>query len=158
MKITKLAKAILAVSVVLITGLTSTLILATSDRSEEIFKSSISLKQELNEYKIANNSGMSGNENFYNKFKTNRAEILENNCSTKVSDICIKLKEEKAELQYDYKYYHIGNYTKLKTFYILKLEKDGKFLDIKEEAASYLAYKSLNDDFHSKAEAIVYSL
>lgn len=156
MKITKLAKTTLAVSLLAITGLTSTLILATN--TNDVSNTTMNLKQELDQYRIDNNSGMTGNDKFYTKFKTNREAMIENDCISSVSKICIELKNERVELKEDYKFYHIGSYTKLKIFYTAQIEKDGVFTDIKEQAASYLANKTLNEDFHNKAEAIVYSL
>lgn len=173
MKITKLAKTIALTSLVVSTVLASNLILAMSDKNNSINLDLVNkdhfsilkentevlgLKQELDNYKIANNSGMSGNEAFYNKFKTNREAIIENNCISSVSEICIELKNERVELKEDYKYYHIGSYNMIKAFYSAQIEKDSVFLDIKEEASSYLANKTLNENFHNKAEAIVYSM
>lgn len=118
----------------------------------------VNLKKELDIYQKNNVYGFSGNEDLYNKLKENKQNIKVYNCAEIVSDVCLSLEKEKGTLKDEYNDYSLTELNKIKIFYDNKVENDKLFLDIKEQAVSYLANKTLNENFHNKAYQIVYSL
>lgn len=117
-----------------------------------------SVYEEFNDYYSKNPALIEGNEELYVALKNVHIEAKLNNCAeNKESMECKFIELKRVNLKK--KYYEINNasYRYLKAYYKNKLTNDGKFSYMQENAITYFATKALNDNFNSKAYAIVYN-
>lgn len=116
------------------------------------------VKKELNDYQSKNIAPIFGSEELYFEIKRNHAILKSNNCvKNDLRAVCFEHNIKKEELKEAYDNEEREVFIKIKAFYTEKLNEDGKFKDFKDSAITYLTNKSLNENVHYKANAIVFS-
>lgn len=157
MKIINIIIAIITTAIVSATAVASIEKISKIESSKSTFIET-AVKKDLNDYQAENIAPIFGNEKLYLEIKRNHAILKTNNCvKNDLRAVCFKHNIKKEELKEAYYNEEREVFIKLKAFYTERLNEDGKFKNFKDNAIKYLATKSLNENVHYKANAIVFS-